>query len=621
MAETTAPSQTPPLAPATLYGEVAALALECASRPEYFSRVLKLLAQTFASPFAAIYVRANTEVFEDHWHQGATDPKFWRPVVQDALTAVLSSREPSARLLSARQSSLTLGLITVPLLRAADDSEGALSLVAKMSEQQVRESVSVLESLAAVMMQSARDIRQAPTEGGAASLDSGSGLAKAATCESPEELAFSLTASLRTNLNCQQVAVGLVHRRHVRILAISGQQEVRGRSPGAIAITQAMEECLDEGGPIVAQERTKFSSPTSCDKHRLHRQWHYEARNAPVASIPMKIGDRTVAVLSLQHRHGVDISEDLIERISESIQPFTAGLLLLARAHRGVMRHACESAHASLAGLLGRGRYLRKATVAAALAVIAWMWFGSMNYQVGVTAVVRPAQLRHIGMPYDAVLASVEKRPGDRVAAGEVLCRLDVRELDLQRAELVAELAVAEQEVQRAMAVKTPVDARLAEMEANVMRVRLATIQNRIERATIRSPITGVLVEGDLRTKTGSVLQQGTALMQVAPDDTWLLELRIPDAVCSGIQPGLSGRFASHARPDSTQPFQVNLVQPNAVASDKQMVFVAEAQMQEPQPWLRPGMEGLARVTIGRRPAWWVLFHSAIDYVRVSLWL
>jgi multidrug resistance efflux pump len=226
-----------------------------------------------------------------------------------------------------------------------------------------------------------------------------------------------------------------------------------------------------------------------------------------------------------------------------------------------------------------------------------------------------------LSAPFDASLASVAKYPGDQVAKGEVLCQLDTRELDLQKAELEAELAVADQETRRAMATRTPVDARLAEMEANLLRARLAVVTNRIARATIVSPINGLVVDGDLRTRVGSVLQQGAPLFQVAPAKEWRLELRIPDGASSDVRDGLQGRFACDARPDAVQAFQLERLQPASVVHDRQTVFLGEARLDTSETWLRPGMEGIAKITVGPRPSWWVLFHSAVDYLRMKLWL
>jgi multidrug efflux pump subunit AcrA (membrane-fusion protein) len=286
-----------------------------------------------------------------------------------------------------------------------------------------------------------------------------------------------------------------------------------------------------------------------------------------------------------------------------------------------MLRHAADSISSALRGFLRKGGYGRKAVAAASVVLALWLVFGKLEYRLAVTAAVTPAELRHISTPYDAVLASVAKFPGDHVRKGEVLCQLDKRELELQQAELKAEMAVAEQETQRAMATKTPVDARLAQMQVNLACARHAVVTNRIERATIVSPIDGVLVEGDLRTKVGSVMPQGTPLFQVAPAEAWRLELRIPDGSSSDIQGGLCGRFACQARPDAVQTFQLKRLQPSAVVYDKQTVFVAEAQLSEPEAWLRPGMEGVAKINMGRRPAWWVLFHTATDYIRMKLWL
>jgi hypothetical protein len=32
-------------------------------------------------------------------------------------------------------------------------------------------------------------------------------------------------------------------------------------------------------------------------------------------------------------------------------------------------------------------------------------------------------------------------------------------------------------------------------------------------------------------------------------------------------------------------------------------------------------MEGIARVESGHKPAWWVVFHGALDHVRLNFWL
>jgi hypothetical protein len=35
---------------------------------------------------------------------------------------------------------------------------------------------------------------------------------------------------------------------------------------------------------------------------------------------------------------------------------------------------------------------------------------------------------------------------------------------------------------------------------------------------------------------------------------------------------------------------------------------------------MRPGMEGSARIVVGKRPVWWIALHRGIDYIRYH-WL
>jgi hypothetical protein len=605
-----------------LRGEISALVPHCASRQAFFSQALKHLAVYFDSPFAAICVQYSADVIEDQCHRGSTDPSFWRAPVQEFLTTAIGSGHPRAKLLSARHSSLQLGLIAVPLLDGDGSAIGGLSLVAKMGEQEVRGHVAVLESVCGFMMQLAREMERPASAGTSAPALGNRVLPKAAACESAEELAFSIVNSVRNSLGCQQVAIGLVCGQTVRLLAVSGQEDVCRQSPGTIVIQQAMEECLDFGQAILLQDPVASGGPAGQPAgQRLHRQWQHQARNVPVASIPLKSGERCVAVLSLQYRADSQLNAGMIRQLTESVEPFAPALLLLQRSTRGLARHAWETIIETWLQVIRPKGYARLAARVIAAGLLAWLCLGKLDYRVAATAIVQPAELRHVGAPYEAVLASAERIAGDRVRAGDVLCRLDTRELELQRAERLAELGVAEQEVQRAKVGKTPADARLAEMEAKLIRAQLATIENRIRQAVIRSPIDGLLVEGDLRTRVGGVLAQGTPLFQVAPATGWIVEVHVPGSAVSEIRPGQAGRFASQARPEAAQDLRLSRVQPSSVVKEKQAVFVGEAEILNPGPWLRPGMEGVAKIDTGPHRAWWVLFHAVTDYVRMNLWL
>lgn len=605
-----------------LHGDITKLASECTSAKALFSRGLNRIAAHLECPYAAIYVQYASDVIEDQCHFGSTDPSFWRPTVQEALTTAISSSQPRAKLLSARNAQLELGLIAVPLYTNEGASVGGMALVSKLTESEIPDRVALLESLGALMVRLAGEMKaKASSPDRSQTTGANRALLKATSCGSPRELAFTIVNSIRNNTGCHQVALSMVVNGKIRLLAISGQDDVREQTPGVQAIQQAMEECLDLGEPILMQEPSGSEDSAPRTGHRLHRAWYQLSNNCPVASVPLMDGDQCLAVLSLQQKNDTQIPANLLGQISSTVGPFAPALFLLDKADRSVWRHAREAFGQSCKDLVRPGSYARKAGVLFAVGFACWMLFGRMDYQISVTGTLQPAVLRHVGVPHEAVLASADRIAGDVVKAGDVLCRIDTRELQLQRAERQAALEVAEQQTQRAMASGAAVEARLAGMEAQLIRTQLATIDHRIEQAVVRSPLDGVVIQGDLRTKIGSVLPQGAPLFQVAPYQGWIVELRIPEYASLDIRPGLQGRYVPNARPESAQRFRLTQLQPSAVVADLQSVFVAEAELETSEPWLRPGMEGAAKISVARRPVWWVLFHSVTDYLRMKLWL
>ncbi|MCH7925548.1 MAG: diguanylate cyclase, partial [Planctomycetes bacterium] len=83
----------------------------------------------------------------------------------------------------------------------------------------------------------------------------------------------------------------------------------------------------------------------------------------------------------------------------------------------------------------------------------------------------------------------------------------------------------------------------------------------------------------------------------------------------------LSGFFASYARPEESRPFRIERIIPKAQVENGRNVFVAEARIGGRADWIRPGLEGVAKIQVGRRGVWWITLHRAIDYLRMNFLL
>lgn len=310
-----------------------------------------------------------------------------------------------------------------------------------------------------------------------------------------------------------------------------------------------------------------------------------------------------------------------LERIRLRVEPYASALLVAQKATRGLYRHVVDSCGSFAESFLVRGRYGRKVVGLCAVLASAFFVFGSWSYVLTVACVVRAAESRHTAAPFDAILGSVLVKPGHRVHAGDILCQFDHRELDRQHVEPRTEARVLEIEQDRARAAGSPADVRLAGAKKALVNARLEVIKQRIARSTVRAPIEGVVIGGDLRMRIGSVVELGAPLFELAPMDTWLLELTVPERTVSELNAGMSGSFASFASPGELHEFGIRAVRPAAEVRDGRTVYSAEASLLGSAEKLRPGMEGVARVRMGKRPIWWIALHRTVDYLRMKLWL
>ncbi len=608
--------------PAKLHFELVELARTTPSHLAYYSRVLQTIAEAFGSPYAAMSVQEGSQVIEHDYCAPDADSEFWRPGVQGFLTEMLSESGSRARLLDLKGGDLKIALLAATLSTSSGSHVGAIALATIRSGQSdAAGKLTFLESLVCVASCALTWTEAKPDTRGSSMAGSTQALARAGDWGTPEELAFTITNSLRNKLGCEQVALGMVRRKWVDVLAISGLDRIAKQSPGVRHVKAAMEECLDAGIPIACPDGLGGSNSKTESGYRLHQQWRAAVKGDAVASIPLCIGEEPAAVLSLRQHPDEPFEADHIEKIRAHVEPYASALRLLRNANRGPILCARDAARSALGSMCSRGNLGRKIAVALAAAVAGWAGFGSMDYRLTVSAVVKPQQTRHVTAPFDGVLSAAAALEGDLVARGDVLCQLDQKDVEHQGAETVAQINVFERKKDQALAEDDPVGFQLALASQKLARAKLDTINTRIARCTIRTPIDGMIVAGDLRKSLGSVVQLGDPLFEIAPLRAMVLELQVPEADADELALNLSGAFASHARPEHSLPFRITRVHPRTEVRARGNMCIVEASADLAETWMRPGMEGVAQVHVGRRRVWWIGLHRILDYLRLNFWL
>lgn len=592
---------------------IARLAATSASRAAYLKACFDAIVRAFNSPYGSASVRLGAEIVEDSWHTGGTDPRFWQKPVEEILNETLHDARPIARQFSSRDARFRIAMISVVLRDIGGSMVGVFSLVLRVDDdaQAVLQRELVEAHAAQVMLGCARIEAvsdqprvQAPSQE----------LSKSAGYRTGTELAFALASSLRSRLGAEQAVIGWARGARVRVVSVSGLDEVSERASSVRLIRDAMGESVDRGEPIAVQgsEETGF---------RVHRLWHEQCGGSAVLSIPVPAGNDGALVVSLCRAGRLGFTPEEISGVTQLVLPYAPAFDLLDRASRSVVAHAAASVRGEFRTLFARGSWGKKLGAASAIAVVLWVAFGTMPYSISAATTVRPGEQRHVGAPFEGRLAAVLASPGDVVAEGDPLAEFDVSGLRVEREQVAAEVSIARIDEDRALAAASPAEAALARAERRRAEARLAEIDRRISLATVRAPIAGLVLSGDPRRRIGESLPVGEPLFEIADESEWTVEIEMPQHVAEELRPGKNGHFATNARPEVRSAIVLSRIKPEPEARSGKTVFLAEAALHDPEPWIKPGMEGTARVVLARRPVWWIASHRVIEHIRTNFWL
>jgi hypothetical protein len=601
-----------------VFALISTAAGESASVEQFVQHALRIISKWTRAPYALISVRHGATNIEDHWHMGATGPGFWKDPVTQILNESLGSDSQIVRVYRAKSGSEQVATIALPLVEGDGPSLGCLAMVVESADAatlrvRLAEIRSLISFIAHLLGFVGKRLRMQDRDREIDLLSNGTPLERIAAYSTPQELMFAITNNLRNRLGCDQVVLARVRRNKARIESVSGFDDVKARSPGIMLIRAAMEEVVDAGQAIIVQKGGKWSTDRPEPDYRLHRAWHDKAGGAAVGSIPIMVGDACAAVLSIRAKAGDSLKNEDLDKIEEQVRPFISGLGLVERATRSFPVHCAHTVAAFADSLVRPGTLMRKVWVIIALALLTWICFGTMTYSLPVVCTVMPATTHLHVAPFNGVIEKSNVKVGDQVRAGEVLFEMDVTDLLLEQTYLETQSELCRIAHDDAIAKGDATQAELERVERQVFEVQLDIVRNKISRSRVRATIDGVVSQGDPLQYTGQMMMLGDTVLEVVPFEHWNVELEVRDRDLTNIALGLGGSISCTARPEERRSFNITRILPKSEVRPAGNVFLAQATLNEPATWMRPGMEGTARIDIGPRPVWWILTHRWVD--------
>jgi len=427
--------------------------------------------------------------------------------------------------------------------------------------------------------------------------------------------ALALCNGLAAQLGCDRVSLGWSEGGLIRLRAMSRTEKFDHKMEAAQQLEAAMDEAFDQDDEI-----TWPATPGTAAITRDHERFATEQHAGHLASLPLRVGDKAVAVLTCE-RAADAFTEVELRQLRLASDLVARRLDDLKQRDRWVGARLASALRRGFASLLGPRHTWAKVAALLTCATLAVLIFVKVPYRVEATFLLRSDEVAYITAPLDSYIASVDVRSGDEIAGGAPLLRLDQTNLKLEQASARADAARYQREMEKARAEGKLAEMRIAAALADQARVRLELAAHRIAQSTLVAPFDAFVVEGDQRDRVGAPVKRGDTLFRLARIDSLYVEAKVPERDIHEVLGRDGGEIAFVSRPSEKHAVRIENIVPAALAEDGGNTFLVRCRfVNPPDDWARPGMSGVCKLAAGRRSLAWILTHRTTDFLRMKLW-
>ncbi|KEO50940.1 efflux RND transporter periplasmic adaptor subunit [Thioclava pacifica] len=429
--------------------------------------------------------------------------------------------------------------------------------------------------------------------------------------------AAAALTSLSVETGAARVSYGLRGARGCKVAAVSNTIRFDRRVELVRAISEAMDEAVDQAATVSAG--LDADDPVIV---RSHAEALAEARSGGVVIAQPYVRDgRPAGAMVFEWSADEPPPEHVRDAVPDIVALLGPILHERYREQRWLITRAFESVGRALAAVFGAGHLRLKAALLVLIAFGAFLTLYQTEFRVTADARLRGAVERVVMAPMDGYIVEATPRAGDAVAKGDTLVKLDDVEFQLELYAWTARKLQYETEYAQALAAfdRAGINILRARIEEAAAQIKLN--ETRIALTQITAPFDAVIVSGDLSQSLGQSVQRGGELFRLAPLDSYLVDIDVPESDITHVQPGETGGLLLTSLPNTDLHFEVQKVTPVTAAHDGRNHFLVEATLAGTggAP-VSPGMEGVAKIDAGKARLGWIWTRRAADWLRLTWW-
>lgn len=428
--------------------------------------------------------------------------------------------------------------------------------------------------------------------------------------------AKALVTELAIRVDCDLVALGVVTDGRTRIKALSHSAEFGRQMNLTRALAAAMDEACDQAAAVLVPVDGTLDYRVTLAHETLARLLD----DAVILTIPLIDDDRPVGALLLQRAHGRPFDQASID-LCDALAAVTGPILEQQRRDdRHVLWKLSDSLRRQLKRLIGPDFIGRKIALATITLLVTSFALLEDSYRISSPARIEGSVQRALVAPFDGYIATQLARAGDRVEKGMVLATLDSRDLRLEHTRWSTTRAQRQAEYDQRIAEHDRAGANIARAQIEQAQAHVALLEEQLQRTELVAAFDGIVVSGDLSQSIGAAVNRGDELFRIAPLDSYRVILEVDEAQILDIAAGQQGQLKIASLLDQTLNYTVRLITPISEARDGRNYFQVEAELNQANAQLRPGMAGVAKTDVESRLLIRIWTRELFDWIHLKLW-
>jgi hypothetical protein len=441
--------------------------------------------------------------------------------------------------------------------------------------------------------------------------------------------AANLCNELVSRTMASRVSLGWVKWRNVKLLAMSNTEQFDRKQELSVSIVKAMEECVDQG-EVVQYDPDPTGNTTNNITRSAQSLSRLESGNK-ILSLPLRHRNEVVGVLTLEYPPTRQVTPQLTTSLAVAAEVLAPQVYDRYQNDRWIPVKIGQSVAHNSKYIFGPRHTLAKVIFLSVIGLTLLVTLWKPMYTVSAPFQFVPAVKSTISSPYAGVIEDVKVVPGQMVAAGDVLLSLKTDDLEKEKLESEYKKLAAEAAAQTALLSKN--EEERGQYQQNMFQAqsageRIKILTDQIARATIKAPIAGRVLRGDLVEKKLSTVKEGDPLMEIAPvsaSGDLQAELRVNERdiqkVAESANNNVGGELATTSSPSDKHKFTINRIVPLGEAKDAANVFKVYVTVENGSPNWQPGQEGEARIDWQKKPLYWHGTHRLWEWARLRLWI